>query len=72
MVIFKIKELRIAKGWTQRQLAEASGVSKSQIDRIERNESKPSFETIRDIAHALGATLDEIHEYHYTEKPQSQ
>src|SRR5690242_6946033 len=30
--------LRIARGWTQRQLAEALGISESQVSRDERND----------------------------------
>lgn len=72
MVIIKVKQLRLQKGWTQRQLAEASGVSKSKIDRIEKGETKAFIDDLCDIAHALGIHETETYEYHYIEKnPQS-
>lgn len=72
MVTMKIKQLRMAKGWTQRQLAEASGISKSQLDRIEKNESMPTIDKLCDIAHALGVPAEKTYEYRHIEKnPQS-
>ena len=33
----RVRELRLARGWTQQQLAEAVGVSRQSINSIERN-----------------------------------
>ena len=56
----RIKELRVAKGWTQAKLAEESGVEPSNISHIERAATKLSLPTLVNIANALGVTLDEI------------
>lgn len=56
----RIKEMRIAKGWTQAKLAEKSGVEPSNISHIERAATKLSLPTLVSIANALGVTLDEI------------
>ena len=71
MITIKVKQLRMAKGMTQRQLAEASTVSKSQLNRIENNESMPTIDKLCDIAHALGVPVTDTFEYHYIENPQS-
>ena len=56
----RIKEIRIAKGWTQAKLAEESGVEPSNISHIERAATKLSLPTLVNIANALNVTLDEI------------
>ena len=56
----RIKELRVAKRWTQAKLAEKSGVEPSNISHIERAATKLSLPTMVNIANALGVTLDEI------------
>lgn len=52
----RVKALREAKGWTQDQLAECSGVPQGTISRIERGRLKrqPSLENIVRLAKALG------------------
>ena len=56
----RIKQLRLAKGWTQAKLAEKSGVEPSNISHIERAATKLSLPTMVSIANALGTSLDEI------------
>lgn len=49
---------RIARGWTQRQLAEALGMAEQQIQRYEANEYRStSLARLCDIANALGVTI---------------
>lgn len=50
----KIAFYRREKKWSQEDLEEYSGVSRTQIGRIERNECKPKVETIKWIEEALG------------------
>jgi transcriptional regulator with XRE-family HTH domain len=69
MIIIKIKQVREAKGFTVRQLSELSGISKSQITRIENNQQIPSIETLCRVAHALEVDEKGLYEYHYTENP---
>ena len=56
----RIRELRIAKNWSQAKLAEKSGVEPTYISNIELGKSKLSLPTLISIANGLNATLDEI------------
>ena len=56
----RIKEIRVAKEWTQAKLAEESGIEPSNISHIERAATKLSLPTLISIANALNVTLDEI------------
>lgn len=51
----KIRLVRSDKGWTLRDLSEASGVSVSQLSSIERGTHLPSLESLVSIAQALEA-----------------
>ena len=54
-----IKELRIKRDWSQRQLALSSGVSNTEINRLEKGErSKPSLTIISKLAIAFGISVD--------------
>lgn len=56
----RIKEKRVAHGWTQADLAEKSGIEPSNLSHIERAATKLSLPTLISITNALGATLDEL------------
>ena len=56
----RIREARNAKGWTQAQLAELSGIETSNISHIERAATKLSFPTLVSIANALEVSLDAL------------
>ncbi len=56
----RIRACRKAKGWTQAELAEHSGVEPSNISHIERAATKLSLPTLISIANALETTLDEL------------
>lgn len=48
-------QTRLARGWTQRELAELSGLHEQQIQRYEANDyEQASLARICEIAHALG------------------
>ena len=49
----KVAFYRRKKKWSQEDLEEYSGVSRTQIGRIERDECKPKVETIEWIEDAL-------------------
>ena len=49
-----ISSLREDKGWSQRELAKAAGVSNSTISRVESGLVEADIGTLRRIAHALG------------------
>jgi putative transcriptional regulator len=56
----RVKELRIALGWTQEQLAQAAGVSRQSINAIERDRYVPSLELALTFARVFACPTDEI------------
>ncbi len=56
----RVKELRIALGWTQEQLAQAAGVSRQSINSIERNRYVPSLELALTFAQIFSCSTDQI------------
>jgi len=56
----KVKELRLARAWTQEQLAGAAGVSRQSIISIERNRYVPSLELALIFARIFACPTDEI------------
>lgn len=56
----RIKELRERKGITQRQLAEKTGYSQSNIWRIENGKYSVGLDILADIANALDARVELI------------
>jgi putative transcriptional regulator len=59
-IVNRVKELRIASGWTQEQLAQAAGVSRQSINSIERNRYVPSLELALMFARIFARPTDEI------------
>lgn len=49
-----------ARDMTQKDLAEAIGISRQTINAIEQGEYNPSIKLCRAICRALGKTLDEL------------
>ena len=64
----KIKELRVAKGLTQEELADRSELSKGFISQLERDLTSPSIATLMDILQCLGTTVSEF----FREEPDEQ
>jgi putative transcriptional regulator len=56
----RVKELRIQRGWTQQQLAEAVGVSRQSINSIERDRYVPSLLLALTFSRVFGCSTDEI------------
>lgn len=56
----KLKAARAARDMTQKDLAEAIGISRQTINAIELGEYNPSIKLCRAICRALGKTLDEL------------
>lgn len=52
-----IVRLREARGWSQRQLAEKTGIKQPQIARIEKGRHLPTIDTLWKLADALGAEV---------------
>lgn len=57
---FKIKELRVAKGLTQEELADRAELSKGFISQLERDLTSPSISTLSDILQCLGVSVSDF------------
>jgi transcriptional regulator with XRE-family HTH domain len=55
-----IRELRMEVGLTQEELAHRTGITVSQVSRIERGQVDPRWTTVKRIAHGLGLRLTEL------------
>ena len=56
----KVRELRLDKGWTQQQLADAVGVSRQSINSIERDRYVPSLVLALIFARVFACSTDAI------------
>lgn len=56
----RIRDERLLLRMTIEQLAEKVNKSTNYIGQIERNDGKPSLETVVDIANALGTNVDRL------------
>lgn len=56
----RVRLLRSHRGWSLEELATASGVSRSMLSQVERNETNPTVVVALAIAKALGVSLDEL------------
>ena len=55
-----IRRARTERGMTQKELAEAVGVSRQTINAIEQGDYNPTIKLCRAVCRALGKTLDEL------------
>ena len=56
----RVKQLRAGRGWSLEALANASGVSRSMLSQIEREEANPTLAVTLRIARAFGFSLGEL------------
>src|SRR6267154_1494347 len=56
----RVKHLRAGRGWSLEALAAASGVSRSMLSQIEREQANPTLAVTLRIARAFGLTLGEL------------
>jgi putative transcriptional regulator len=56
----RVKELRIDRGWTQQELADAVGVSRQSINSIERSRYEPSLHLALVFARVFACPIDTI------------
>ena len=59
-ILNRVKEFRIARGWTQEGLADAVGVSRQSINSIERDRYVPSLSLALTFARVFDCSTDEI------------
>jgi transcriptional regulator with XRE-family HTH domain len=55
-----VKELRERAGYSQSELAEKLGVDVAAVKNWDGKRRRPRFETLVDLAKALGVTLEEL------------
>lgn len=58
MIREKFRKIRKAKGVTQRQLAERSGIDRTNISKFERGEHDIRASTLQRLCDALGVSVD--------------
>ena len=58
---YLIRNIRKSKNMTLRELSRKTGISKSYLSEIERNEKRPSFDYMILIAKALSVNLEEVY-----------
>lgn len=55
---YQLRDLRIKEGFTQQQIADAVGLSRTSITNMEQARQSLSFNGLICIAHVLGYTVD--------------
>jgi transcriptional regulator with XRE-family HTH domain len=55
-----VARLRLARGWTQEQLAERSGFSQQYLSGLERGLRNPTVVSVQELALALGVSHLEL------------
>jgi transcriptional regulator with XRE-family HTH domain len=66
MIGHKIRAIRIKKGIDTLTLADALGLTKQAVGRIERNEVDISYENLKSISETLGVSIPDIEDYEDT------
>ncbi len=56
----RIRDWRLARGWSQHQLAQAAGLSQSGVVHLEKGDTNPQLSTLREVAQAFGKSLREL------------
>ncbi len=64
MIELYIREKRLEKNLTQDKLSELSGISKSYIGDLERNEKEPTISILCRLAKALEVKVEELYKYY--------
>ncbi len=59
-VLPRLRAVRIAKLMTQKQLADAAGISENTVNRIERQGMPAELRTVQKLAQALGVEPAEL------------
>ena len=59
----KIVEIRLKKGWSQRDLAFACDKEPQSIERVENGKSNPTAFYLKEVADALGVKLNDLFDF---------
>jgi putative transcriptional regulator len=59
----RIRELRLERGWSQQELADAVGASRQTINAIEQEKYSPSLELTFRLARAFRKEFEEVFRY---------
>lgn len=59
----RIRDLRIERGWSQQDLADAVGASRQTINAIEQEKYSPSLELAFRLARVFGEEFEEVFRY---------
>ena len=64
----RVRELREALGWTQRELGELVHVSRQAVNAIETGKFDPSIWLAYDLARLFGVTIEELFDFEGSER----
>ena len=56
----RFAEARRKRGWTQKKLAEKTGLNQSEISNLESGQANPTYKTLQTVASVLGGNIDLI------------
>jgi len=68
----RLKEVRLARGMTQRQLADTAHITFSYISRLEAGGAAPGIDLVEKLAAALNASITDLFPPHVSEKVSDQ
>ena len=56
----KVRKRRLARGWTQKVLADLAGLHRAHLGEIERGDINVTLSTLKVLADALGVTVTDL------------
>lgn len=59
-IVMLVKEIRKEKGYTLDQLSKLTGISKSHLNYIEKNQKEPTISVVVRIAQVLNVKIEEL------------
>ncbi len=57
LLILKVKQIRLKKGYTVRKLSELSGISIAEVSRVESGARRPTIDTLYALAKAMEVSI---------------
>lgn len=56
----RLRAHRLARGWTLKEVAEASGLAISTVSKVERGQMSPTYDKLLQLSHGLGIDMSEL------------